>query len=156
MHYYSEVHTDQVDVTINCEMCIVAVTRMLISAWNSTSSFVISVSWAFIMFDAFILKIKKIILKMTHKAFISTHQNMPFDLFCNMTVDHGVFHLVERKILSIHEILRHLEQYIDVIETRRHDELNPKITAVERRTFTMPYSIQDEPNWIFASLWYLK
>jgi len=32
MHYYSEVHTDQVDVTINCEMCIVAVTRMLISA----------------------------------------------------------------------------------------------------------------------------
>jgi hypothetical protein len=93
------------------------------------------------MFDAFTLKIKKIILKMTHKAFISTHQNMPFDLFCNMTVDHGVFHF-----LSIHEILRHLEQYIDAIETRRHDELNPKITAVERRTFTMPYSIQDEPN----------
>ena len=98
------------------------------------------------MFDAFILKMKHFILNMTHEEFIFTHQNMPFSLLCNMTVSHGVFHFVESKILSIHEIRRHLEQYIDVIETRRHDELNPKITVVERRTFTMPYSIQDEPN----------
>jgi hypothetical protein len=50
------------------------------------------------------------ILKMTHEEFIPAHIHMPPELLCNTTVGHGEFHFVESKILSIHEIRRHLEQ----------------------------------------------